>query len=254
VSPQGILLVSRVFKSVLKAALKAVDFRLVRLPGSAEYGSVLPVADYTPWNSDSEFLDTYEKIRHNTLVDIYRCWELWTLAGQIAKLAPGAILEVGVWRGGTGALLARRLALAGLDSPVYLCDTFSGVVKGGGQDEFYKGGEHADTSKDLVQGLLQSLQIKNARVIQGVFPDESGSVLADCSLRLVHIDVDTYQSAKDIMEWAWRRVVPGGMVVFDDYGFSVCAGIKRLVHEQAAHADKLALHNLNGHAIIVKLR
>ncbi len=230
-----------------------MDFRLIRLPGAAEYGTVLPLADYTPWNLDAQFLDTYEKVRNNTMVDIYRCWELWTLAGQTARLSPGAILEVGVWRGGTGALLAKRLLLAGPESPVYLCDTFEGVVKASGKDGFYKGGEHADTSKELVERLLRELQIKSAHVIQGIFPDESGSALAQSSFRMVHIDVDTYESARDIMEWAWNRLVPGGMVVFDDYGFSFCAGIKRFVNEQAADADKLVLYNLNGHAIVVKI-
>jgi O-methyltransferase len=243
----------RMLKSALKAALKAINLRLVRLPGSAEYGSVLPRADYTPWNLDVEFLTTYEKVRDHTLVDIYRCWELWTLAGQTARLDPGAILEVGVWRGGTGALLAKRLELAGLEGPVYLCDTFEGVVKAGEHDGVYKGGEHSDTSKELVARLLASLQIKNAQIIQGIFPDVSGPMVADSSFRLVHIDVDTYQSAKDIMEWAWGRLVSGGMVVYDDYGFSVCSGITRLVNEQATHSDKLVLHNLNGHAIVVKI-
>lgn len=240
-------------KSLTKTALRTVGFQLVRLPSRLEYGTVVPEANYTPWNLDLEFLDTFEKVRDHTLVDIYRCWELWTLAGQTTKLQPGAILEVGVWRGGTGSLLAKRLALAGSTEPVYLCDTFAGVVKAGEQDGFYKGGEHADTSKELVERLLQSLHIKNAHVIQGIFPEESGPALADFRFRLVHIDVDTFQSAKDIMEWAWGRLVPGGIVVFDDYGFSACDGIKRLVNEQSAHTDKVVVHNLNGHAIVVKL-
>jgi O-methyltransferase len=240
-------------KAVVKAALKAIDFRLVKLPGSSEYGTVLPVADYSPWNLDFEFLEAFEKVRHNTLVDIYRCWELWTLAGQTTRLAPGVTLEVGVWRGGTGALLAKRLAIAGGGDSVYLCDTFEGVVKAGRRDGFYRGGEHADTSKGVVESLLRSLHIKNAQLVKGIFPEESGSTLADCRFRLVHIDVDTYQSAQDIMQWVWGRVVPGGIVVFDDYGFSVCDGIKRLVNEQTSHADKLVIHNLNGHAIVVKL-
>jgi O-methyltransferase len=239
------------FKSLTKTALRTAGFQLVRVPNRSEYGPVLPIADYTPWNLHPEFLATFERVRDHTMVDIYRCWELWTLAGQTTKLEPGAFLEVGVWRGGTGSLLAKRLALAGSEELVYLCDTFAGVVKAGGQDGFYKGGEHADTSKELVEGLLRSLQITNARLIKGIFPEESGPILADCRLRLIHIDVDTYQSAKDIMEWVWTRLVPGGIVVFDDYGFSVCNGIKRLVNEQTA-SDKLVIHNLNGHAIVVK--
>jgi O-methyltransferase len=48
-------------------------------------------------------------------------------------------------------------------------------------------------------------------------------------------------------------LVPGGIVVFDDYGFSVCDGIKRLFNKQSVHTDKVVVHNLNGHAIVVKL-
>jgi O-methyltransferase len=241
-----------VIKSAVKSALKSMGYRLVREPVSSEYGGVVPLANYTPWNVDAQFLETYQAIRKNTLVDISRCWELWTLAGQTAKLAPGAILEVGVWRGGTGALLAKRVALAGQQGPVYLCDTFEGVVKASAKDSFYKGGEHADTSRELVEQLLQSLHLDNTRIIQGIFPESAGSLLDDARFRLVHIDVDVYQSAKDIMEWSWDRLVPGGIVVYDDYGFNFCAGITRLVNEQVADPHKLVLHNLNGHAIVVK--
>ena len=65
-----------------------------------------PDASYAPWLSDAEFLNVYERIRSFTLVDIYRCYELWTLARQCNGVE-GAILEVGVWRGGTGCLLAK---------------------------------------------------------------------------------------------------------------------------------------------------
>jgi O-methyltransferase len=85
---------------------------------------------------------------------------------KLPDLRLESFLKIGVWRGGTGSLLARRLALAGSAEPVYLCDTFAGVVKAGEQDGFYKGGEHTDTSKELVERLLQPLHIKNAHLIQ----------------------------------------------------------------------------------------
>ena len=62
-------------------------------------------ATYSPWLSDKEFLNAYAAVRDYTLVDIYRCYELWDLAKQSAAVE-GSILEVGVWRGGTGCLLA----------------------------------------------------------------------------------------------------------------------------------------------------
>src|SRR4051794_33377208 len=102
---------------------------------------VLPNATYSPWVSDSEFLGYYEQVRGHTLVDIYRCYELWQIGAQLAKIE-GDVLEVGVWRGGTGCLLGASIQSTG--KRIYLADTFSGVVKAGARDTQYSGGEHAD--------------------------------------------------------------------------------------------------------------
>jgi O-methyltransferase len=64
--------------------------------------------------------------------------------------------------------------------------------------------------------------------------------------------VDVYQSAKDVLEWCWSRLSPGGVVLFDDYGFPACPGVRQLVDEQYGRSDRLVIHNLNGHAILVK--
>jgi len=76
------------------------------------------------------------------------------LLSQVLHL-PGDILEVGVWRGGTGVLLAARSQSAGSAKAVYLCDTFAGVVKASELDGAYRGGEHSDTSPDVVRRLIQ---------------------------------------------------------------------------------------------------
>jgi O-methyltransferase len=246
----------------MTAALQSAIYGLLRRSGfqparitsdfASEYEDVYPLATYAPWNSDSQFLLTYKLIQHNTLVDIYRCWELWTLAGQASK-HDGGILEVGVWRGGTGALMAKKALVAGSTDPVYLCDTFEGVVKAGAHDERYKGGEHADTSQRIVQDLLQSLDITNVRILKGIFPDDTARLIEPgARFRLCHIDVDVYQSAKDVMALIWDRMVPGGIVVYDDYGFKGCNGITQYVNEQMDERDRLVLHNLNGHALVIK--
>jgi O-methyltransferase len=240
-------------KKSVQGMFKIFGLELVPLPtGTLEYEHVHPVANYTPWNVEAEFLSTYELVRSNTLVDIYRCWELWTLVGQTAKLG-GAILEVGVWRGGTGALMAKRAAAFGDKDRIYLCDTFEGVVKAGGRDTLYKGGEHSDTSLQVVEDLLRKLEVPNTRILKGIFPEQTAHLIEpDTRFRLCHIDVDVYQSAKDSMAWIWDRMVPGGVVVFDDYGIKGIEGITRYVNELAAESDRLVLHNLNGHGIVVK--
>src|SRR5215475_678440 len=235
----------------IKAWLARRGWALVRLGHpNAVYGRVLPGADYRPWFADSDFCKLYEHVRGSTLVDIYRCWELWTVIPQLIGLAPGMILEVGVWRGGTAAILAVAGKRAGMLQPIYLCDTFAGVVKAGPQDGFYKGGEHADASRRQVEELLRSVNI-TATILEGVFPDDTADQLEHQAVRFIHVDVDYYQSAKDIVTWAWPRLVPGGILVFDDFGFRLCNGIVRLINE-CYRSDSLILHNLNGHALIVK--
>lgn len=241
-------------RKALQAALGKAGLKLARLPaGTSGYDHIYPIANYAPWNSDPEFLLTYDSIRPNTLVDIYRCWELWALAGQTEKLG-GGIIEIGVWRGGTGALMAKRARLSEANGPVYLCDTFEGVVKAGPYDTIYKGGEHADTSQTVVEDLARTLGLDNIRILKGIFPEETAHLIEPgARFRLCHIDVDVYSSARDVMDWIWNRMVPGGIVVYDDYGFSACEGITRYVNEQCDATDRLVLHNLNGHAIVVRI-
>jgi O-methyltransferase len=216
------------------------------------YQLVRPNATYSPWQRDAVFQTAWAEVRDATLVDIYRGWELWQLVEQAAKLERGALLEVGVWRGGTGALIARRARLCGIHERTHLCDTFAGVVKAGANDTRYRGGEHADTDRGQVSALLSRMGLAEVDIHVGVFPEATGAPLAGERFRFCHIDVDVYQSAKDVLAWVWPRLVPGGMVVFDDYGFKGCEGVARLVEEEAGAADRILLRNLNGHAVMVK--
>lgn len=238
-------------KQQLLAAARHLGYHVVRIPErTSSHQTVSPVATYSPWATDGEFQAVYSAIRSHTLVDVYRCWELWQLVKQSAK-TPGSVIEVGVWRGGTGALIAHR---AGRD-PVYLCDTFTGIVKASSRDTLYQGCEHSDTSVAIVQSLLtRTLELQNAAILQGIFPEQTArEIPAATRFRFCHIDVDVYQSARDVLHWVWPRLVVGGMVVFDDYGIAGCEGIAALVNEHADAKDRVVLHNLNGHAIMVKI-
>lgn len=236
-------------------ALVTAGWKMVDAPREdrAIYGSVRPTATYRPWTRDADFLDVWRRVREHTLVDMYRCYELWQLVSQAQSLNAGALVEVGVWRGGTGALIARRARDLGIMDPVFLCDTFTGVVKAGAKDTVYKGGEHADTSVDCVEFLLDEIGVgSNVVILEGVFPDDTADAIGDVPLRFCHIDVDVYESARGVAEWAWHRLCHGGIIVYDDYGFSSCDGVARYVDEQIGLNDRLILHNLNGHAVVIK--
>lgn len=247
------------FKQKIRQVLNRLGFDVVRLPRlgndklSREYEPVRPAAMYAPWKKDFPFQEVFAAIRGDTLVDLYRCFELWHLIGESAKLPEGDIIEIGVWRGGTGALIAKKAALCGIPGTVFLCDTFTGVVKAGAHDASYKGGEHSDTSRASVETFLRSrMKLENIEILEGIFPDQTGHAIESRRFRFCHIDVDVYQSAKDIVEWIWDKLIPGGFIVFDDYGFPGCSGIAAFVDEQMKLRDRIILHNLNGHAILIK--
>ena len=142
--------VSTTIKRFVKSAVRATGFEIRRRAEvrahdlDIRHAEVFPAATYSPWLSDEQFNRVYEVIRGNTLVDVYRCYELWQLVAQVAKLPDGDLIEIGVWRGGTGTLIARQCQLTGVENPVYLCDTFRGCCQGGRPGcDVRRRGEHA---------------------------------------------------------------------------------------------------------------
>jgi len=221
------------------------------------YGFSFPSANYTPWQGDVAFMNIYDQIKNNTLVDIYRCYELWQLVHKMYTLDPNAaILEVGVWRGGTAGIMAKQLSILKAKATLYVADTFTGVAKASDKDSFYSGGEHNDTSQQIVEDVLKNKsQYQNYKILKGIFPDDTAHEISTTEqFGLCHIDVDVYDSAKDILEWVWDKMIIGGIVVFDDYGFHSCTGVTKLVEEYRYLADRQIIHNLNGHAVMIKLK
>jgi O-methyltransferase len=219
------------------------------------YELVAPQAEYAPWQLDPVFCDsTWHTVNH-TLCDMYRLWELWKVTEQVGKLSmSGDIIEVGTYKGGSGATIALQANITCPESTIYLCDTFQGIVKVGEHESSEcLDGQHKASESDVLE-VLASLKIKNTKILTGIFPEETHHLIPqDTVFRLCHIDVDVYQSAKDIFDWVWPRLVKHGIVVFDDYGFKDCDGITKLVEDMMLDEDKHVFHNLNGHAVIVKL-
>ena len=234
-------------KALFQARLRFVEKCLD--PGRDS--TLLSWATYSPWLLDDEFLDCHRIIQENTLVDLFRCYELWHLLSQTRDL-DGDIIEVGAWRGGTGGLLGKKSQLLGLNADVFLCDTFEGVAKSGDLDKHYSDGEHADTSIPVVSDLMNRLGVDRVRILKGLFPEDTGGEIEGRTFRFCHIDVDVYQSGKDTLEWVWPRMPIGGIVVFDDFGFPSTRGIATLVHEKESDSDLTCVQNLNGHAVFIK--
>jgi O-methyltransferase len=254
-------------RSIVQNQLRRFGFELRRIEAAKNdvffvenipHQIVKPQATYSPWLADVDFSAAYAAIIEpsdfpHTLVDRYRCYELWQLA---SRCVPGDVLEIGVWRGGTGCLLAKRLQSTAPKKKIYLCDTFTGVVGVTDKDPSYKNGEHSDTSDRIVTALAERMGLTNVKIVRGIFPLETGEALSGLRFSLVHIDVDVYQSAKDCFDWALARLSVGGAVVFDDYGFERCGGVTKLVNEliPTFGSAVATIHNLNGHAVMIKIK
>ncbi len=204
-------------------------------------------ATYAPWLMDEEFNRLLEQVKGYTLIDVYRLWELYEISKMCQEI-PGDVLEVGVWRGGSGAILTNNLP----NKLIYLADTYAGVINQSDSDFSYNGGEHSDTSTTIVEELLGSIGLRNYALLQGEFPKETGHLIPD-SLYFVHIDVDVYDSARQIWDFIKNRISLGGFVVFDDYGFSSTDGVTKLVNEIRTTKDFKFIYNLNGHAILIRI-
>ena len=96
-------------------------------------------SDYAKHLSDGEFRRISEATDAFTLCDVPRRHELWSLVRQSAKLPPGDYLEVGVWRGGTGLVIAEAIRRFATGGHLFLADTFEGVVKASALDPTYVG-------------------------------------------------------------------------------------------------------------------
>ena len=220
----------------------------------SSYQLLIPFATYAPWCKDQDFMDAFNRVKKHSLVNMYQCWELWNLAAETEK-AGGDVIEIGVYRGSSSALIGLKMKMNGSGDQLFCCDTFEGVVKASEHDGFYKGGEHKNTSVKSVEELLnKDFGIQNVTILKGIFPEETGHAVENHCFRLCHIDVDTYQSAREIAEWIWPRLNTGGVVVFNDFGYPRTQGITKLVEEHRERNDRLVLHNLNGNGIVIKIK
>lgn len=119
---------------------------------------------------------------------------------------PGPFAEIGVYRGGSAWHLAKLCRSRG--NSLHLFDTFKGIPSAETFDT-HRVGDFADTSVMAVM-----LAIPDATFHVGEFP----YTLPDCldDLAFVHCDCDQYRSVCSVIDLLWPRLVPGGIMAFDD--------------------------------------
>ena len=181
----------------------------------------------------------------NTIVDKERLDFLYSFVVSTKGL-PGDIAEVGVYKGGTAYLLREYCDEYKI---VYLFDTFSGMPYSRDGVDTHKVGDFRDTSIVDVVNLFKG---KVVSINPGIFPRDTGHVIAAENFSLVHLDCDVYDSVFFSLTFFWKRMVPGGIIVFDDYNAPTCPGAKKAVDDFFRNTSFYVLPTVGSQAYVRK--
>ena len=151
----------------------------------------------------------------------------------------GAAAEVGAYRGGSAYFIAGAyVAQLGHEVPVEVIDTFDGhpedKLSEHDGDVHHKPKTFTQTSYERVREYLSAFE--QVTVHQAEF-SQIASSLPDREYGFVHLDVDLYESMIDCLRYFGPRLVPGGVIVPDDYGSPHAGGVRCAAEEYLAEAD-----------------
>ena len=180
----------------------------------------------------------------------------------------GDVVECGVWRGGSMQAAARTLIEAGdTERDLYLFDTFEGMPPPTERDRRRADDRPAAellaantrekkvwavaTLDDVRDGFAQvpyppeRVHFVKGRVEETI-PDAAPERIA-----ILRLDTDWYESTRHELEHLYPRLVPGGVLLLDDYGY--WEGAREAVDEWlAATGERLLLTRMASGRIAVK--
>ncbi|WP_405928648.1 TylF/MycF family methyltransferase [Streptomyces griseus] len=148
---------------------------------------------------------------------------------------PGDIVECGVWRGGSMQACARTLLSVGeTERDLYLFDTYEGMTPPTAED-LRRDGRPAQELLDAqgkdrpiwavasledVKAGFENIPYPKERVhyVQGRVED-TVPAQAPGQISILRLDTDWYASTKHELDHLYRRLVSGGVLLIDDYGY-----------------------------------
>jgi O-methyltransferase len=230
----------------------------------------------SPYPSDSiEFIN---RVAGHTMLSPQRLASLYDQVRFLEeKQLAGALVQCGVWRGGSAGVLAlTNLAYGSQRRSIHLFDTFAGIPE---PDIAVDGDRAINEALATGVGTTGKLQANPQMYTKMGRPvgqlDDCRSLLEDtleypaaylhyhvgffqqtlpaaaCALgpiALLHLDGDWYASTKVCLETLYGQVIQGGLIVIDDYG--AYEGCRRAVDEFLAQQDlKIYMHPVDHEAV-----
>ncbi len=184
----------KIFSHISKRTmLKKVSLKLQRL-------RALPISIWKWFEDDEEFRKILQEVEGYTMLKPERLYYLYHFSRYASALS-GEAAEVGVWKGGCLKMLTHNF-----NKQIYGFDLFDARENSQLYPEFdYQ--EVTDYFKNE----------KNIILIKGDI-NQTLSEVADKSFCFVHIDCDFPNLIFRSLEFFYRRLVKGGVIIIDDYG------------------------------------
>jgi O-methyltransferase len=208
-----------------------------RLRGAATDTAQLPGTG--PQNLDGGFAELSQRVAAATMTSRERMHALYQAVNYVTDAAiAGAIVECGVWRGGSSMLSALTLLSKGdVSRAIWLYDTFEGMPEPGERDVKYDGtsasallatqersaeaiNDWCVASIDDVRANMASTDypLEQIRLVQGQV-EETLPAHAPEAIAVLRLDTDWFQSTWHELVHLYPRLVPGGVLIVDDYGW-----------------------------------
>lgn len=176
------------------------------------------------------------------------CW----FANKVKDL-PGQYVECGVNTGAYARAIMEYTNFKTLGKTFYLLDTYQGLVAQQITDAEYKAGigAYLHNYKDVYQQVIETFRDFPAKVIKGMVP----GTLSQCDAEQIcylSIDMNVKEPEIAAAEYFWDRIVKGGVIILDDYGFPKHIE-QKLAFDQFAREKGVEILSLpTGQAIIFK--
>jgi O-methyltransferase len=164
------------------------------------------------------------------MLEVRRGRTLFALAHELDRLGvPGAIVDCGVWNGGSSLLMSRGAP----SRSVWVFDSFEGMpapteADGAGASEWI------GVARGSVERVREAFDRYGTgaplHIVEGWFEETlARSAPSIGPIALLHIDADWYESMRVALETLYPLVVAGGCIAIDDYGHAGFPGVKRAV-------------------------
>jgi hypothetical protein len=218
---------------LVNSTLRLIGLKVVRLSSLRQLQSRTATSNTNDIRSDTAFMDLFMKVHDKTMVGLERSYALYKALNAILdQNIPGALVECGVWKGGSCMLMANILLNKGkTDRHIYLYDTYEGMTQPGKADgdransewsRLKREGEQSDWCRSTLEEVTANMQStgypaekifyvkgKVENTIPGTIPAQ---------VALLRLDTDWYESTRHELQHLFPKLVPRGVLLIDDYG------------------------------------